>query len=405
MIRLIVLRLLESYFRHRWLYLLPIVLMVAAMTLYITFVPAPYTAEGTLYVQQETLLSSLTSVRSNGFGFRYVTPSEETVGELYQLMNSDGFLRAIVQQTDLESRMNEGPKAIEETLTKARDAVWFRSLGNNMVAVNATFTMPRVAAQLVQSTIDTYTLWKTNISHDESVAAQDFFVDLVATYRNELDTERRTLTNYLISHPEPVRGNRPPEEAATIAQLSATVDLAEERLRNAENKEEDAKLSLAQTESNIRQSYFVVDAPQIPLEPKRSKKELALVLALFLTVGMVFSVAGIVGGALLDRSLRFPLDIGQGLQLPVLALIPEAPMRYLRATNAIAAAPSNRATPLTEFMAPIKRDRNGRGTAQDARVGHSETTPTGENGAVRSDGGDTNQPPRTRTIQQLVEYK
>lgn len=280
MVRLVLLRLLESYFRHRWLYLLPIPAMVAAMAAYLMLVPAPFIAEGTLYVQQETLLSSLTSVRANGLGFRYVTPSEETVGELYQLTNSDGFMRAVIQQTDLEARMNEGPDVIEETLRQVRDSIWFNSLGTNLVAVNAKFTMPRVAAQLVDSIIETYTRWKTNISRDESVAAKRFFQDLVVTYHADLDAERRILTNYLVTHPEPLRGERPPEEAAEIAQLTAAVTLAEERLRDAENKEEDAQLALAQTESNIRQSYFVVDAPQIPLEPKRSKKEMALITAI-----------------------------------------------------------------------------------------------------------------------------
>ncbi|MEZ4681184.1 MAG: hypothetical protein R2932_43920 [Caldilineaceae bacterium] len=361
MFRLILLRLLESYFRHRWLYLLPIVLMGGAMAFYLTLVPAPYIAEGTLYVQQETLLSSLTSVRSSGFGFRYITASEETVGELYQLMNSDGFMRAVVQQTDLEARMDEGPKVIDDTLTEARDAIWFRSLGNNLVAVNATFTMPRVASQLVGSTIETYIRWKTNISRDESVAAQEFFADLVDTYRGELEAERRVLTNYLITHPEPVRGNRPPEEAAEIAQLSAAVDLAEERLRNAENKKEDAQLALAQTESNIRQSYFVVDAAQIPLEPKRSKKELAMVLAIFMILGGAMSLAGIIGGALLDRSIRFPIDVRQGLQLPILTQIPEAALVYGRV----------RQTPLQPSTMPFATQQ-GIMAAQPQKMGNGQ---------------------------------
>ena len=114
MIRLILLRLSESYFRHPWLYLLPVLLMAGAMTIYIVMVPAPYIAEGTLYVQQETLLSSLTSVGSTSLGFRYVTPAEETVGELYQLMNSEGFIRAIIQQTDLEAKMTGGPIAVDQ---------------------------------------------------------------------------------------------------------------------------------------------------------------------------------------------------------------------------------------------------------------------------------------------------
>jgi capsular polysaccharide biosynthesis protein len=383
-IRSIILRLLESYFRHRWLYLLPIGLMAAAMALYIVLVPAPYTAEGTLYVQQETLLSSLTSVRSSGFGFRYVTPSEETVGELYQLMNSDGFMRAVVGQTDLEARMNEGPRVIEETLREAREAVWFHGLGNNLVAINATFTMPRVAAQLVEATIETYTLWKTNISRDESAAAQTFFADLVTTYRTELDAERNTLTTYLVTHPEPVRGNRPPEEAATIAKLTAAVELAEERLRNAENKEEDAQLAVAQTESNIRQSYFVVDAPQVPTEPKRSKKELAMVLALFLAVGGIMSVTGIVGGALLDRSLRFPVDVKQSLQLPVLALIPESAPRYVRnSTGSSAARHHGYVQPRTALL-PLKNierpARNNQGDSAPTPRTIDEVTSEVQNG-------------------------
>ncbi len=324
MLRLILLRLLESYFRHRWLYLSPILFMSLAMVGYLTLVPAPYVAEGTLYVQKETLLSTLTSVRTNVFG-RYVTPAEETVGELYQLMNSDGFMRAIIQQTDLEPLMNEGPRVVDETLEQVRDSIWFRSLGNNLVEVNTEAELPQVAAQLATSTIETYTRWKTNISRDEGVAAQQFFQGLVDTYRTDLNAERNRLTDYLVGHPEPVRGERPPVEAAQIAQLEAAVALAEERLRNAEDKEEETQLALAQTESNIRQSYIVVDAPTVPLEPTRSKTELAVVLAIFLMVGAVFSIAGVIGGAILDRSLRFPVDVKQGLDLVVLAVIPETP--------------------------------------------------------------------------------
>ena len=324
MIRLILLRLSESYFRHPWLYLLPVLLMAGAMTIYIVMVPAPYIAEGTLYVQQETLLSSLTSVGSTSLGFRYVTPAEETVGELYQLMNSEGFIRAIIQQTDLEAKMTGGPIAVDQIIKETREAVWFRSLGNNLVMVSAQYAMPRVSAQLVAATVETYTRWKTNISREESVAARDFFKDLVNSYSLALDAERSTLTDYLVAHPEPVRGARPPVEAARIAQLDAAVNLAEERLRDAEHKEEDAQLALAQTESNIRQSYFVVDAAKQPLEPKRSKKELVMIAAIFMIAGGFFSMAGIVGAALLDRTLRFPVDVKHGLKLPVLVAIPES---------------------------------------------------------------------------------
>lgn len=75
MIRLVFLRLLENYFQHRWLYLLPVLIMFIAGVAYPFVVPASYVAEGTVYVQPETLLSSLTVVWNDGFAFRYVTPA------------------------------------------------------------------------------------------------------------------------------------------------------------------------------------------------------------------------------------------------------------------------------------------------------------------------------------------
>lgn len=108
--------------------------------------------------------------------------------------------------------------------------------------------------------------------------------------------------------------------------MQSTIDSAEERLKRAEDQEESARLALAQAESTVRQSYFVVDAPSRPLEPERSKKELLLTLLLFLVAGFGVTFLGIVGGALLDDKLRFPIDVTHGLQLPVLTMINQVPI-------------------------------------------------------------------------------
>ena len=35
--------------------------------------------------------------------------------------------------------------SIDETINEVRDAIWFNSLGTNLVSINAQFAMPRVA--------------------------------------------------------------------------------------------------------------------------------------------------------------------------------------------------------------------------------------------------------------------
>lgn len=322
MIRLFILRLLESYFRHRWLYLAPIIFMAVASTQYVATLPTYYVVSGTMYVQNDILLSSLTAMGNEGFGWS--TPAQATVGELYQLLNASAFLRAIVEKTDLEIKMSQGSMAVAETLTEAREAIWVQELGSNLVLIGVSHEMPRIAHQLATATIDTYVQWKINLNRDESVAAQNFFADLIESYREDVEPARMALMQYLAAHPRPVRGERTEEEEAEIVRLQTAVDAVESRLQHAENQEENARLALVQAESTVRQTYFVMDAPERPLSPERSKKEIVLSIALFLVAGAGISAMGIVGGALLDRTFLFPIDVKHGLDLPTLALVSEA---------------------------------------------------------------------------------
>lgn len=332
MIRLVLLRLLESYYRHRWLNLVPILLMAVAGVVYLATAEPLFKARGTIFIQKDTLLSSLSSVRDTGF--TWTTPAQETVGELNELLNVDAFMRAVIQQTDLEADMSQGPDKIEETLTVAKEAVWAETLGDNLVSVSAAHEDQRITYQLAQSAIDTFIQWKINVNREESVAALNFFADLIDTYRAELDPSRQALTDYLTRHPQPVRGERPAVEAAEIERLQALVDQAEERLKNAESKEEEARLALTQTESNARQSYFVLDAPMVPQSAEVSRISQAITFLGFVVTGVILTFVCVVGGVLIDRTFRFAIDVQHGINLPVLAMVPESPLGILVPSDA-----------------------------------------------------------------------
>jgi capsular polysaccharide biosynthesis protein len=320
--QLVVLRLTESYFRHRWLHLLPIIMMTAVAFAYPATVEPTYMTSGTIYIQSETLLSSLTAIQNENFG--WVSPSEATAAEMYQLINVNAFLEAVAQQTDLGIELTGDPQDDNALIEELRKSVWFSTLGNNLLAINTTYKDPRVAYQLATSVINTYLQWKINLKLEGSKAAQHFFIELIDDYRAELDPARQELTNYLASHPEPLRGERPPEEAAEIARLRAIVDQGLERVRSAESKEENARLAMVQTESDIRQTYFTVDEPILPVEADLPLKEVAIAMIACLVGGFMLTAISVAGGALLDRTFRFPIDIRHGLNLPLLALVPES---------------------------------------------------------------------------------
>lgn len=318
MLRLIVLRFLETYFRHRILYLLPIVLMGAAAGAYLATTDPTYASSGTLYVRKESLLASLNAVRNDGFVWN--TAANVTVSDIQQLIQTEAFVRAVIDETDLRSEMAD-PVRAEEVITAFRESITFSAIGENLVQYEVTFDSPELAGQLAAATVNVYKSWKLNIDQQESTVAQAFFAEQMGPYREELERAQSALEDFLEQYPDPVRGERPLAEQIQVQQFQTAIDTATTRLQGALDKEESARLAMSQAESDVNQSYLVIDAPKAPTEPETSLRQLALQIGIFVAVGVMLSVVAISAGALLDRSLRLPIDVRHELQLPLLAMV------------------------------------------------------------------------------------
>jgi capsular polysaccharide biosynthesis protein len=337
MVRIVLLRLLESYFRHRWLYVLPIVIVVVAGGVYVLSMPPEYSASGQIYVSQENLLANLTSTSSSGSWWS--SAAQVTVTEIDELIGTQAFVRTVIQKTDLEPRMSLGPESIDETITHVRDILSTRAVGDKLVEISATGDDPNIVYQVVISTMDAYVQWKINSGYQESIAARTFFDNLIAPYQSDVDKTRSDLVSFLTAHPNPVRGDRPPAEQMELDRLQQSVQKAEDRLSSARNNEESARLSQVQSESVTKQTYMVIDQPQMPQVAALSSKTILTNMVIFLAVGVFLMVVGVAGGALLDRSLRFPIDVRHGLSLPVLAMVPVGQLLALSAATADQSVP------------------------------------------------------------------
>ncbi|MBK8988845.1 MAG: lipopolysaccharide biosynthesis protein [Chloroflexi bacterium] len=330
MIRLVLYRLFESYFRHRWLYLLPIVMMTGLSVYYVFYRVEPkYISQGVLYVQGESLLASLTAVSSSSTNW-WMTPSQAVSRQVTDLMQTNAFVRAVIAQTKLESEMNQGDDVVNEILGQTRSNVWVSTIGDNQISINAADEDPELAYQLVNATLESYLQWQINARRAESESAQGFFSELITTYEEELSAARLNMEEFLRNNPAPIRGERPGGEQLEIERLQATIDLAAARYASALDKEENSRLAMAQIESDMRQTYFVIDAPRLPTDPETSLRETIMNMAIFVVVGFLLSGGAIVGSAILDRSFRLPVDVQSRLDLPVLAEVPDISPRKRR---------------------------------------------------------------------------
>lgn len=321
MAHLFILRLFDSYFRHRWLNLLPLVLMLAMAGAYFQLTAQQYISRGRLYVQKSSLLPSLTQIRVDGIS--YQSPTQIAVSEVNELVLTEAFIRSVIQKTDLEANMSAGPEAVQKTIDDFRIELSVVAVGDSIIEISVKNSDPKIAQQLAAAVIESYSLWKLNGDRQESAVAQAFFASVIPGYQEDLQKVRDQLETFLKQHPVQLRGERPAEEQVEIDRLQAAVASSSKRVENALEKEESARLSQTQAESSVRQDYLLIDAPIVPLKPETSLKERATGPAIFVIIGLLLSFGSIIGGALLDRSFRFPLDVLSNLNLPVLALVPD----------------------------------------------------------------------------------
>jgi capsular polysaccharide biosynthesis protein len=320
--RLFVFRLLESFFRHRFLYALPVLLMVGCSIAYFLLVGGKYQAQGVVYIQRDSFLSKLTAINMDS-GSIWTTPARETSDEINEMIQTDAFVRAVILQTPLEANVSADPASLDKVIEQVRKNAWAAPIGNNQISINAIWEEPDTAVQIASGIIANFLQWKENAQRTESLSALVFFNNIIEEYQASLDQARAAKKAYLVRHPEPLKGNRSETEVMEIEMLQQEIDMALARLTSAQNKEEDARLAMSQVDSNARHTYTIVDTPRIPQKGITSRREKALQASIFVVVGALLSGTALVVNILLDRSFYLPADVQQKLGLPVLAILPD----------------------------------------------------------------------------------
>lgn len=329
MIRIILLKLIESAFQRLWIALIAIIVMAGVGFFWAQSKAPTYNSAGTLYIEKESLLASLTAASSEMPWWVTKTPAERTIAELEELLATRSFARAALERTDFAALLEaEDQKEVDETIANFRRMLSMSTLGEKTVRITGTSEDPESAQQVVDAVLETYVEWKLIADYQESVVAQDFFANLIGPYQDDLRQARNNLMLFLQDYPEPTRSERPIYERMEVERLRAEVERAERRVEETKRNEESARLALAQSEALTRQTYTIIDIPQIPMEHSRSTTAMVIDIAIFVVVGIAMGAAIIIMNAVFDHTFRFALDVRKTLNLPVLAVVPTGKLSW-----------------------------------------------------------------------------
>ena len=311
-------RLLETFFRRPWLYLLPLVICVAFGVVTAVSAPRLYVSVGIVDVSDDTLLSNLSEI--GGAGFSFETPASRTSDEINERLLSDAFVRSIAGAAGLDTALESG--VID--LDYVRSRVGAADDGNNLLRVQAGSHDPVVAARMAQATIDTFIQAIVDEDLRESQTAVTFYNDVADSYLDDIDRARDDLEAYLRSHPEPSSGDRPAAEVAALSQLTAALERSEERYGSALDNAEQARLAMEQAKVDVQQRIRLIDPPTVPSAPVSGLRAAAMTIMMFGVLGSLLSAGFVLLSSFLDQSMWTRGDVRRRLGVDVLAVVPTA---------------------------------------------------------------------------------
>jgi uncharacterized protein involved in exopolysaccharide biosynthesis len=316
--RSLMLRLLESFFRRWWLFLVPVVVLGVVGFISVSGTKKTFQSSGTFNVESSTVLSTLSGDNNQTSAFE--TPSETTSKRINATLQTDQFIKDIAQRAGIAGALESGlitPNWIRSSLTSTTN-------GSNLVKVVAVNEDPAVAQRLASATIDGFIQTIIDSASSQSAAAVTFFDNLLTTYQTDLTNAQQALDQYVQAHPAPALGIRPEDEQSEVTRLSSAVTQAQTNYNTTVGKRQDAQLSTEQTKADLSARLRLIDAPQVPKAPEPRLKSMLFGFATFLALGVLVSGGAVVLATLMNHSLQSAADVKERLGVRVLAVVPDA---------------------------------------------------------------------------------
>lgn len=308
-------RLLETFFRRWWLYLIPLVLFTGVGVYSAMGSGTGYRSVGVVDLSRDTLVQELTELRGEVYG--YDSPATTTTRTLNSLLGTATFLGNVAERAgvlpDLESGLLDR--------TELRSWITTQADGDTLMQVAAITEDPDLSARVAEGVIESYVDYEVQGDIAESTAAEAFFDRQVETYQTELDAAQQELAEYAVANPSLV-DERPLDQQVQVDLLQNRVDLAETKVAGAQQQRDDSRLATEQAELDARQQFRMVDVPAAPEAPEPRLRKSVIVVALFFVVGLIMSVVAVVLGSVVDRSFRSSDEVEHLLDIPVLTVVP-----------------------------------------------------------------------------------
>lgn len=308
----------ETFFGHPWMYLAPLVLLLAFGAYTAANSKDEYRSAGVIHASSGDLLTELTGTAAFTGRERPSTVISRTINDL---IGTGQFMNSIIANAGLTDEVENRVLVFNDL----RAAISASQQGDNLVAVAAVTESPELSQRLAAATISAFQSYV--IAND--LADADVRISTYETLRADDEQTYNdavaALNDYLEANPwngDP--GLRPLDQQLEIGRLQEAVVRADELFRLSDGHVDDAQLAADVAETVVSRRLRLVDEPEVPTAAMAGFRAAAMTVGVFLILGLVLSSAFVVLAAFLDRTVRSPADVEAKFGLDAIAVLPTA---------------------------------------------------------------------------------
>ncbi|MGD0372001.1 MAG: hypothetical protein ABSC16_09910 [Candidatus Dormibacteria bacterium] len=340
-------RFLETFFRHRIVAILPVVLGLAVAAGYVLVQPRQYTSTASLWVDLTVPGNAAASAAE-----QYEDPSTYLQSQIQELLATRSFALAVGQSGGLISYLQDHPQSGASGLAAIPGLGALSSSGSagsvddrvaadlpNMVSVVTAGPQvlnlvvsgpsPQLAAAVARALIREFTSQVVTAAQSDDQTSVSYYGQQVAQAQLSLQQAQQQLTEYLAAHPKvPADGTGD----ATATELYEAVQIDQTSYQSLLSQYQQAQLDLANAKS--QSGFEVMDAPAAGGTAVSITKKLVEAGAAGLLIGLLVSALIVTGLTWADRTARDAADVRRVLGLEVAASIEQIPGGTVTSTPA-----------------------------------------------------------------------
>jgi uncharacterized protein involved in exopolysaccharide biosynthesis len=327
-------RILETFFRHKLLIILPpVVIPLIVGPIAIFSAPSYYEAFAGVWTERPAYLKSLDESSS------WLTPAQIQRDRITEMLQSRSFVMDVAARTSYAPLLASpgGPDRVHDMIGRG---LGINTTGSHMLVIRFRGQTPQLAVQVVTAVVEAYQERVTADRASQAELAISFYQSRMQEAQTQLVRANDALRRYLAANPrlttpDIVGGTgvlvRPGVSLELtdpqLGELRRRADVEQRNVERMQTTLDQARLDAASSQQSQEFGFQVVDPPQVPT---RATRELRRILVF--PIAAALTGLGI-GGVLLvlliaaDRSVRSEADLAGTVR--VLGSVPQLQLKRL----------------------------------------------------------------------------